>query len=227
VASEDAKEYISEKLRELPDNSSPEEIAEAMEKAIVEASRKIFEKAEADRDRYEGMGTTATVVKVWEGGGKRKLIIGNVGDSRVYRLKANGSLEVITLDDGFFFADDQEEAKAIQERLSEITNLDELTEDERTCWNWRNKISQALGQEEITPHIEIVDIDSGDTILIPTDGIHDNLTHGEIEDILKGNSSSENPVPALIDAAQAVSRKDEKENPRAKQDDMTAIVVRF
>ena len=232
VAAQDTKKFIAGRLREIPEGVSPQEIAEAIENALIEDSEKIFEKAEANPDEYKGMGTTASVVKIWESGDERKAIIGNVGDSRVYKLSTDGHLEQITLDDGYWRNEfEEEKLREIQEKLSNLTNLTDLSElsgDEGMFWHCKDVISQFLGREEkIVPRIHTIDVSKGEKLLITTDGIHDNLTDKKIGEILSQTGSPEEAAQALVSEARERSRDDEKENPRAKPDDMSAIVVEF
>jgi len=229
VAAGDAKEYIAEQLKkEAPENASLREVERAIKSALYGANKKIFEKAGADPEQYRGMGTTASVVKIWESGNERKAVIGNIGDSRVYKLTADGRLEQLTIDDNHCLDGlGRERMREIQEKLSNLTDLSELVDDdERKAWDFKNTLSQALGaQREIVPRMNTVNISKGEKLLIVSDGVHDNLTDRRIEEVLSEARIPEEVAQSLVDEARDVSRGGE--SPRAKQDDMSAIVIEF
>ncbi|MCP6720262.1 MAG: protein phosphatase 2C domain-containing protein [Patescibacteria group bacterium] len=228
MAAQDAKEFIAGRLKEIPDGASPQEIAEAMESILIEANKEIFEKAKTDPDQYSGMGTTASVVKVWESGDEREAVIGNVGDSRVYKLSADGHLEQITLDDGYWRNEfEDERLREIQGKLSNFTDLSELSGEEQMVWNFEHIISQALGpKEEIVPRMHTTKVRKGEKLLIVSDGL-DNLTDKRKEEILSQAGGPEEAAQSMVNEARIASREDRKKNPHAKPDDMSAIVVEF
>ena len=90
------------------------------------------------------MGTTASVVYIWEGGsGERKAIVGNVGDSRVYLLR-NGRLKQITLDDNCvrLTIPNKKQARLLQSKLNNITDpQSQLTDSEQMLFNSLNKMT--------------------------------------------------------------------------------------
>ncbi len=61
-----------------------------------------------------------------------------------------------------------------------------------------------------------------DRILLCTDGIHDNLTDDEIEEVLRTRTRT-TVAKALVQ--QSITRSLQDEAIRAKKDDMSAIVV--
>ena len=66
-----------------------------------QALQNLFNEAGGEVKRERGrkeMYTTASVVKIWEGDGKRKALVANAGDSRVCVLRKNGDLETVTID---------------------------------------------------------------------------------------------------------------------------------
>lgn len=91
-----ARDVVRVELAALPADASFEAEQEAVRRALYAADRAIKEK---ERDRLGRMCTTATVLKVWQNkGGKRSLIIGNVGDSHAYYLDVDGNFSHITKD---------------------------------------------------------------------------------------------------------------------------------
>jgi len=227
VAANIARNFIGEAIEKLPTDSSPDQIESEIKKLIEEANSEILKHATENAD-VENMGTTATVVKIWEGGqGERKAIIGNAGDSRVYVFHRDGNLEQITIDDSIIrrMGKTSEEMRYIQEKFSEVTSEQDLDGvSEEAGWAMRNQIGQALGLDEsLNVRMHTIDIQKGDILLASSDGIHDNLRNSEIQNILSARGNSRELVDKLIAAAH--KRSLEKENIRAKEDDKSAIIA--
>lgn len=85
----------------------------------------------------------------------------------------------------------------------------------------RSIVTQVLGTPSISPHTGMLKVASGDRILFATDGIHDNLTEQELITIL-ANTKFDEVASALVLRASEVAKSGA---PRAKPDDMTAIVL--
>lgn len=209
-----------------------------VEKSLINASKAID-----DYPEKQNMGTTGSVVMIWEAPDRtHKAVVGNVGDSRVYILRANQILDQITLDDSVMREMINNEAKErkIQARLNNAVNYKDLSSEEKKYAGRRHELSNSLGGLKREPQINIVDIQSEDRIIILSDGIHDNLTDSEIADILQQYPDNQTAVDELIKAAKKRSvepnpkfdpnkKEDNFENKRyhfrAKSDDMSAIVL--
>ena len=228
VASRIARYNVEKSLKELPDGLSLEQTQRSLSTILKEAHEKISQQAKID-PQLKRMGTTASVVKIWEGPqGERKAVIGNVGDSRVYIRHANGSLEQVTLDDNAtreMMARQTvslAEARALQSKLSNVTDLSTLTQRERELYEDRNTITQALGHNA-SPRIHVVDVRVGDKLIVTSDGIHDNLTDTEISKVLAQSPDNQKAVENLTEAARRRSR--DTNHPRFKPDDMSAVIA--
>lgn len=224
VASEEAKNYISETLQNLPEELSLELTQKELEKVLFGANDKLLQLAK-ENPALKGMGTTASIVKIWEGAqGEKKAVIANIGDSRVYVHRANGQLDQVTLDDNIINKEvkDEKQAKIIQDKLNNVIEPNTLTDKEKMLFKHRNEISQALGIRWIKPRMFTVDIHEGEKLIVTSDGIHDNLTDKEIARILNAAPDSQSAVENLTDASRNRSRE---QHPRAKADDMSAIVI--
>ena len=163
--------------------------------------------------------TTASVVKLCNvaGGGATALIC-NVGDSRVYRYTIAGVLHQCTLDDSPFGSDWE-----LQLRLSEVVVPTDLLE--YTYFERRHVMNHALGERLASPRLWEVPVEDGDVLLAVSDGVTDNLTFSELRRLL--HSAVNDPVDTahrIVDAAHA--RSHQTGHPRAKIDDITAVVVR-
>lgn len=181
------------------------------------------------RDRQNSTTTAALARIVGE-----SLQVSHAGDSRVYRFsRKDGLLQCLTLDHGIGFVEmdddpnDEREAWRQQELLSRATEEMELRMNGRDleAFRHRNVITSCLGhtnpamlkirtkQWSFNP--------TDDVVLLTTDGIHDNLAHGEIEDILRLADLKSVPEK-LIGNAAVVAHND---GFRAKRDDMTAVIM--
>ncbi|GEM_PF-1239176 len=230
IASQTAKEYFEEQLKSLPPDEELifEELEDYMRYLVKGAHEAIIQKAE-ENPQWEGMATTASVVKIWNGPqGERKIIIANAGDSRVYIQDKEGELQQATLDDAAIYEQlDDDSARELQERFSNVTDSLELSnEKERNLFAGRSTITQALGFRIDESFLYTGDIILVDRILITSDGVHDNLTDEEIREILVNSDDNQVAVEKLIEASQVRSRESSTiENIRPKPDDMSAIVI--
>lgn len=229
VASRIARDHVERGLKELPEGLSLEQTQHSLSSILKEAHENILQQARAN-PALKGMGTTASVVKVWEGPqGERKAVIGNVGDSRVYVRHANGALEQVTFDDNAIRqmmarqAISLTEALALQGKLNNATDLSKLTPQEKSLFEDRNSIAQALGHANVSPRMHVVDLRVGDKIIVTSDGVHDNLTDTEISKILAQSPDNQNAVESLTEAARRRSR--DTAHPRHKTDDMSAVIA--
>ena len=233
IASRAARDYISSKLLGLQ-TTDENEIKEKIKDILVGSSSFIEE--EAKKNFTFGMATTASLVKIFRlQEGKKRAVIANVGDSRVYILRPNGTLEQITIDDSAANSIltgagiSEKEIRDLQSKFNNAVGKNDLSEGEMGSWKMRNIISKALGSEKCEPSIYTVDLNEGDVILLSTDGLHDNLTDsrtdGEIpsiQDILSQNLSAQEMANALLEAAY---KRSELGGFRGKPDDITAVVV--
>ncbi len=189
---------------------------------------------EENNENDSNMGTTACVGYILEGYDNRKLVVGNVGDSRVYVVDKEGEIIFVTLDDtpsldlGESNNELDKQVKYDQQnRLSEAKDYSSLSIEDQFLFRNRHYISQSLGSSEMTPSLYEVDLLPGDRIMFVTDGVSDNLTESEMIKILQSQSEgvtgSKSASAALVEAA--LQRSKDPHHSRAKSDDMTAIVV--
>jgi len=166
--------------------------------------------------------TTSTVAKIWEQGSEKYLVWANVGDSRLFILREGESIRQITVDDNE--TTQAVEDGTITQQQAEI--IDQATSNEaltdpimKILFNRRNYITNSLGNGRAVIKSGLVHLKPGDKVAITSDGIHDNLTKQEIENILK---FSDQAVQSLIEDAEKYSREGHF---RSKKDDMSAIVM--
>lgn len=205
--------------------------------------RRIIQETNIEICRYlDGNGqTTASIVALWKSSHQKRIIIMNIGDSRVYSYTAADGLTLRTIDDAIALSGvDEQTARRVVEYVSDLTDEPAVSSDEEQhffelalgLWSWGNVIRQCIGQTTIhhdpiplVPRISYCEWVPLTTIIIMSDGIHDNLTTSQMRRILTKNGSTSQTCIELVAQARAVSR--DKKNNRAKPDDMTALVIKI
>jgi protein phosphatase len=173
--------------------------------------------------------TTATVVIVC-----RRLqppaslvaAIANLGDSRV-QLVRDGRLSTVTLDHSYLSEPDPAVAKERQDRLDDATSVQDLPDAiDRAAFTRRHLLANAItggGLEDVRHYV--VDLQPGDRLVLDSDGIHDNLTAGELQSVLLRAASAAEAAEGAVAEAWARSLEPAGDLSRAKPDDMTALVL--
>ncbi len=210
----------SETAKDLPS------LRAVMRESLLDADRQVRAAVERQPD-LTGMATTAIVAKIWETPDHRRLLIhGHVGDSRLYILRARGSLDRVTIDDGILSTHvalglmTEEEALMIDQAES----WNDLDDRQKRYFYQRGLITQAIGgRGEPDVHVSEVELYPGDRVLVCSDGIHDNLTEAEITHLLR--KPGRNDGDTLVKAARRRAQRGLQATLRSKPDDMSAVVV--
>ena len=196
VASTDAVKEIEESFRRNDRLPAPDRIRQA----ITDANTAVFRKAQA-RAELRGMGTTcvALVVDMADG----SALIAHVGDSRCYRLTANGSVEQ-TKD---------------HSHVQQLIDMGELTKKQAANHEFRNVITRAIGTDasvetDINGPYKIAD---GDRFLLCSDGLTDMV---EEKDIVKTLWKCRRPQ-------QAVERLIAQANENGGIDNITVCIAAY
>ncbi len=144
---------------------------EALDETCQQASRRVFEAAEARNLR----GMTTTVVAVAVGGGWA--FVAHVGDSRAYLLR-DGELRQITEDHSM---------------VNELVRSGQMTLEEAQRSRYRNVITRAVGlHPTVQPDMLAIEMLPGDRILLNTDGLSDVVPEdvlaklGSLQDMREG-----------------------------------------
>jgi protein phosphatase len=201
VASQMATGFIAAELgrwlREAHHQASDADVRRAMDICVDNANRAIFDAANAN-PQYAGMGTTLVVAVFRD----TRLIVGHVGDSRAYRLRA-GRLQRITRDHSL---------------LQEQIDAGLITPEQAAVSSNRNLVTRAVGVDdsvllEMHPH----EVMSGDLYLLCSDGLSDMLDDATIGRLLAAcGDSLEEGCRSLIAAA----------NDAGGRDNISVILVR-
>lgn len=174
---------------------------------------------------YRGSGTTAALVIMAD----EAVHMAHAGDSRVWKLVGGSDLLQMTLDHGINHGKGDPNVWKDQLRMSQIKREDELSPDIRHHFEQRNVVTSCLGMTSMPPVIteRLANVSQGDKYLLTTDGIHDNLTHDEIRNIIV-TASGEQAIDLLIEKSQERANQPiGPDNIRSKPDDMTAVLLEF
>jgi protein phosphatase len=190
-ASELAVDLISEKLQQWVDFQKAETKAniEAIDRAVVHANNEIMALGGLD-SRYHNMGTTIAYVVSIAG----LLFVGNVGDSRVYRLRA-GQLEQLTKDHSLTQA---------------LVDAGTISQDEARTHRYKNVLYKYLGTKEGNSGSEPKPIspEAGDRYMICSDGVTDGANSAVLADLLLKNSDPQTAAEQIVQAAQQGGSRD-------------------
>ena len=164
--------------------------------ARVKAANKAIREEVAREPGLEGMGTTMTLASIEEGGSAR---LAHVGDSRAYLLRS-GELRQLTEDHTV---------------AAEYVAQGQISPDDAAAHPQRHMLTRTLG---LTPGIQVdevsIDLESGDRLLLCSDGLTEMLPDDRIAEIL-GEGSPDEAVWELVESA----------NEEGGVDNITVIVV--
>ncbi len=174
---------------------------EALERILIDAvgiaNRHVYERARQE-EALAGMGTTLTAVLQVDDW----MIVGQVGDSRAYQLRESG-MRQLTRD---------------QSLVGQKVSAGELTEDEARRHPERNVLLQAVG---VRPRVELslrsAALDSGDILLVCSDGLHGQMDNQEIFDFVLGSRGPDDACASLVEVA----------NRRGGPDNITVVLAQF
>jgi protein phosphatase len=150
--------------------------------AVRLANRHVWKRAE-EGPEYAGMGTTIAAALMHESGAA----VGNVGDSRVYLFR-NRRLEQLTTDDTWI--------NAVLRRGG--VDVDSVSHP------MRNVLTQAAGsQNEVNVHITELPLESGDLLMISSDGLHGVVRPATLCEVLSAGGALDFIGTQLLEAARA------------------------
>jgi serine/threonine protein phosphatase PrpC len=161
------------------------------------ANRRIYEAAQRET-RLHGMGTTMVALLAV----RDAMLIGHVGDSRVYRMR-NGALEQLTEDHSL---------------LNDYIKMKSMTPEEIESFPHKNVIVRALGMKETVKVDAILDTPKpGDVYILCSDGLCGPASDEEIKEIVLKHKDLRDSAQALIDRA----------NEHGGPDNVTVVLCRW
>ena len=192
VASNMATSFIRSELgrwlREAGSSATDIEVRRAMDICVDNANRAIFNAANAN-PQYAGMGTTLVVAVFRE----LRLLVGHVGDSRAYRLRA-GRLQQISRDHSL---------------LQEQIDAGLITPEQAAFSANKNLVTRAVGVEDtVLLETHLHEVQPGDVVMMCSDGLSDMLDDTSIAQVLQMHESLPAAGAALIEAANDAGGKD-------------------
>ncbi|MDQ3058993.1 MAG: Stp1/IreP family PP2C-type Ser/Thr phosphatase [Pseudomonadota bacterium] len=169
--------------------ATTKEVRRAMGICVENANHSILHAARSNR-HYEGMGTTL-VMGVFQ---ENRLMLGHIGDSRCYRLRAQ-ELVQLTKDHSL---------------LQEQIDAGLVTPEQALTAQNRNLITRALGvEDEVLLEINEHRLEPGDIYLMCSDGLSDMVSDADIAVILRdARSTLEQKKLALVEAARKGGGRD-------------------
>ena len=194
VASEMAVQIVKRELADLSELDS-NDATRKVQDSLKRANRAIHDRTITEVDK-QGMGTTASVLLMTA----RRLLIGQVGDSRVYRLR-DGALSQITKDHSY-----------VQEQV----DAGFLTPEQARYHPYSNVITRCVGASpDVEPDLYDGDVRVGDIFLVASDGLTGMVDDRRLAQLLMSRLTPERKVHNLIAEA----------NGRGGLDNITAIVI--
>jgi serine/threonine protein phosphatase PrpC len=169
------------------------------EAGLRHANKEVFTAARTPGRGKRGMGCTAEAVYV----DSRHIVVGHVGDSRVYHLK-DGRLQQLTRD---------------QTLVNRLVELGQIRPEDAEHHPRKNELQQAVGgQPECYPATYYSRLKRGDWVLVCSDGLSNHISDAELEKMLSREASNS--------AEEAARRLLNLVNLRGATDNATIVVVR-
>jgi PPM family protein phosphatase len=194
VASQMAVEILGEAFVNLQANGDAEQM---MQIAIERANSAIYQMS-SDLPQLSTMATTVVALQL----SGNIATIGHVGDSRLYRLDAKGSLYRETQDHSVV----EEEVRAGRMTAAQAANHPS-----------RNVISRALGAEStVEVDMKTIMIEPNTSFLICSDGITRHINDFEIRELLIGNVNPTETCQKMKDICYS----------RGAEDNLTAVIIK-
>ncbi|HVL03977.1 MAG TPA: Stp1/IreP family PP2C-type Ser/Thr phosphatase, partial [Acidimicrobiales bacterium] len=196
-----AGEIASEVAVESLESSEPTTV-DALEEAVRQANRAVWERA-SDDPELRGMGTTLCVIALSAdsaGGGDDRILVANVGDSRVYQFH-DGDITQITDDHSL---------------VEDLVREGRLSAEEARTHPQRNILTRVLGNE---PDVEVdtweIIPQRGDRYLLCSDGLFNEVDDDRIAAVLRRLADPEDAAHELVNLA----------NQHGGRDNVSAVVV--
>lgn len=188
VASRMAVSVVIERLKSVNEN-----YREEISGAVSAANEKILSSATG---KYMGMGTTVDICIV----DKNEVHIGHVGDSRVYLIH-NGAMTKLTVDHSY---------------VEMLVRKGEITREEAANYPMKNMITRAVGVgDDVLTDYCVKSIDSGDVLLMCTDGLTNALSEDDILSVILSENEPEKMTAELT----------KKANENGGPDNITVVIA--
>jgi len=197
VASQLALDTLVEHIGDVSTARTSHDAVRAMESAVLAANSAVHE-AQLRDETLHGMATTITAAVIRDGG---EIIVGHVGDSRLYIVSAAGAR--MATDD--------------HSVVAELVRSGRLSLEDAAHHPQRNVITRALGPEaDVTVDAFVAHVGPGDWLLACSDGLTEHVVEGELaRALLEHPKDPETATQRLVDQA----------NARGGTDNITVVVA--
>ena len=187
---------LSKRLNNRDENIDLDIAREFIVDAIYEVNASVYQLSQQEED-LRGMGTTLCFLHFHPKG----LIYGNIGDSRIYRLR-NQKLVQLTKDHSL---------------LRELIDKGQMDEAHTENYAYKNIITKAIGTEmRVDPSVRTCETLDHDIYLMCSDGLSDAVPPQQIESILNKKQSPKESVYELIETAKR----------QGSQDNITVVIAK-
>lgn len=185
-------------LQRIPQLGSPDQgnVEGALRDAFIEANTKVREQA-ATNPEFSGMGCTCAVVTLHAG----NFHLAHVGDSRIYLFRQD-TIRQVTRDHSY---------------VEELFTRGLISENEKADHPYRHQITRYIGiAQKLDVDITSEPVRDGDSFLLCSDGLSEEVSPDQMQQILAKNLTAKETVDMLIDAALT----------NGGRDNVTAVVVK-
>lgn len=190
-------QILSKRLNNRDEHIDLDIAREIIIEATQEVNQHVYQMSRQDKD-LRGMGTTLCFMHFHPKG----LIFGNVGDSRIYRLR-NHKLTQITKDHSL---------------LCELIDQGKISDSQAESYLYKNIITKAIGTEPfVEPSGRTCDVLDQDLYLMCSDGLSDMVSSQEIEAILNKKQSIKDMSQELVQKAKS----------HGGQDNITVVIAKI
>ena len=188
--------FVDSCLANLREDMTWEQVKETAAFAVAAANTAVYERSCNEPGLY-GMGTTLVSAIVRDG----RAVFNNVGDSRAYLVRS-GLITRITKDHSL---------------VEHLVDQGDITEEEARRHPHRNLITRALGPdpEALSDSYE-VSLETGDWLLLCTDGLIGTVTDQEMARELTVDADDNERLNRLLELAKA----------QGAPDNVTAVLLR-
>lgn len=190
----------------IPDANDEASIQQWLVEAISRANASVYSER-CNNPETKRLGTTIVVAAQAENG---RLFIAHLGDSRAYRISKDGSISVLTQDHSVAF---------------ELLLLGKLTPEQYESSPFRNYLTRCVGHDaQVKIDQSPVNVESGDWILMCTDGLTGVVGEKDIADMVTASEGPDDACQKLIERTLSGGAPDNVTVLCAQYADQTAAV---